>query len=67
MVQVAHHRELTGDEAGTIAVVKAAEQHFLEVLETAALRHPSSGPRERALARTKIQEAAFWAVKSITG
>lgn len=67
MAQAAHHRELSLDEAGTIAVVKAAEEHFLEVLETAALRHPTSGPRERALARTKIQEAAFWAVKSIAG
>lgn len=66
MAIAAHHRDLTDAEVGTIAVIKAAEQHFLEVLETAALRHPASGARERASAKTNVQQAAFWAVKSIT-
>lgn len=67
MAQAQHHRELSDKEVAAIKAVKDAEAAFLGVLDDAALLQPSSSPRERALARTNIEQAAFWAVRSITG
>lgn len=66
MAAAAHHRELTAAEVSQIARVKQAEAQFLGLLEDLALFHQAAGPRERALAKTNIEQAAFWAVKSIT-
>lgn len=54
------HRELTSTEAQQIAAIKAAEAAFLEELD----QLPRG--REVALAVTKVQEAAMWAVRGVT-
>lgn len=54
------HRDLTEYEKGQIKIVKDAGLEFIEVCDMIGKG------REMSLAKTKIEEAVFWAVKSIT-
>lgn len=55
------HRQLTENERERIAAIKDAANGFLEVLDI----QPAG--REISLAKTKVEEAAMWAVKGVTG
>lgn len=54
-------RELTEVQIADIASVKAAGDAFMDEVSSSVAQ-----PREKALARTKIEEAVMWAVKGIT-
>lgn len=53
------YRELTRVEKVLVDAIKGAGEHFLQTLELC----PQS--RETALARTKIEEAMFWAGRAV--
>ncbi len=54
------YRTLSEPEKTLVSAVKGAGDAFLEALKSC----PQG--RETALARTKIEEAVFWAVKGVT-
>lgn len=54
------YRTLREPEKVLVSAIKGAGEAFME-----ALRSCPQG-RETALARTKIEEAVFWAVKGVT-
>lgn len=56
--------DLTPEQAAEAAQVALLEAEFLGLLANFAKHHPNGG-REIALARTNLQQAAFWAVKGI--
>ena len=61
------HRELTECEKIDVRVIKDVGAEFLDHLDTIASHAADRKPtRELAIARTKIEEAVMWAVKSIT-
>jgi hypothetical protein len=55
------YRELSGAEQAAVMVIKNAGADFLTIID--GYTAPS---REQSLARTKVEEAVMWAVKSIT-
>lgn len=58
------YRYLSDDDKAEIAVVKEMGTQMYDFLETLAEAYVA--PREFALAKTKLQEAVFWAVHGIT-
>lgn len=54
------YRELSDVEKTLVSAVYSAGEAFLDALKSC----PQG--RETALARTKIEEAVFWAVKGVT-
>ena len=54
------YRVLTEDEKALMVAIKDKGQEFLDLLDSL------DQGRETALARTKIEEAVMWAVKSLT-
>ncbi|MEW5727726.1 MAG: hypothetical protein AB1918_07865 [Pseudomonadota bacterium] len=58
----ARHRQLTAEEAAAIARVKALAEDLWGAVETGV---PDG--REKALARTNLEQTVMWAVKGITG
>jgi hypothetical protein len=54
------YRTLSDEEKARIQAVKDAGAHFLGLCQAAG------ASREISLARTKIEEAVFWAVKHLT-
>lgn len=59
MTNTPGHRQISDDEADIIRHIKALEAEFLAFLTTVG------ASREMSLARTKMQEASFWATKHI--
>lgn len=55
------YRPLTSQEKAQMDEVKNRAEGLLELLSSI------NGGREIALAKTKLEEAVMWAVKSITG
>lgn len=53
-------RPLTPEEQAQVASQRDIAQEWIDLLETVPLS------REIALAKTKIEEALFWAVKGLT-
>ncbi len=54
------HHSLTDNQVERIRAIKDAEAGFLEVLDL----QPQG--REVSIARTKVQEAAMWAVRAVS-
>lgn len=54
------YRVLTEDEKALMVAIKDKGQEFLDLLDDLDQN------RETALARTKVEEAVMWAVKSLT-
>jgi len=58
------YRELNDAEQQQLLNIKEKASELLEEIE----KNPhQEGARERALAKTKLEESVMWAVKSITG
>lgn len=58
------YRELSETEKEQVKEIKNEAAHLYDVL---AVDPASSGVREMALARTKLEECVMWATKAITG
>lgn len=55
-----NYRTLNDQEKANMVAVKAKGKEFLDLLETL------KPTRENSLAKTKVEEAVMWAVKSLT-
>jgi hypothetical protein len=58
------YRELTESEKADVSTVKDIAFQLYKALENSALH--DADPRCVAMARTKLEECAMWAVKGIT-
>lgn len=59
------YRELTPEEQFRVATIKDGASSLLGVIEAAVKE--GAEPRCIALAKTKLEEAVFWATKGVTG
>lgn len=57
----ARHRVLSDEERAFLDELKSAATALWDLIELV------DAPREKALARTKLQESIMWAVRGVTG
>jgi hypothetical protein len=60
------YRELSEEEKRHVVNLKGYATELYKGLLDANMPRPGCDPRCLALARTKLEEAVFWAVKAIT-